>query len=509
VSFGAAGGTLLETSNGTWVLRAGGGHQARDGFTLPGDAERDESLHPAYLADEEDLRLNTDATRYDGFLSARYRSDEGVWMSFSASGFSEERGVAPEAHIWDPRLWRYPNQTRLISAFSGGTGQRDTRWGEGDLEFSLGFDIGSTEIDEFASEAYLDTTGGETSDDRTLTVRLLGDHSLTEKGELRGAFTYADVTHDEVLDQLNQLEENSYRQRLWSLGTEAEWRFGNAPLLFGARGTRLTVGLALDGADTPQTGDKPSLGTLWDWGGRVGFTTLAGWDDLLLHGALSRRTRFPALRELYSGALGRFVPNPDLKPETLTGGEIGFTFTGSGIELQAVGFYQSLTDGIIRSSVSTPDGKKFKRVNQDKVRSKGLELLASGTIGFLGWNGDLTLQRTRGVDADQNEVRLEYEPEVAGKLSAYLPLPLGLEGGASGRFMGRQYCENPEIGGLESFESSRHLDLSIRRAFGFSARGFSGAEAALNLDNVGDSMVLDQCGLPQPGRTLRIQFRIW
>jgi hypothetical protein len=31
----------------------------------------------------------------------------------------------------------------------------------------------------------------------------------------------------------------------------------------------------------------------------------------------------------------------------------------------------------------------------------------------------------------------------------------------------------------------------------------------LNLDNATDSLVLDQCGLPQPGRTLRIQLRLW
>ncbi|MFH1765948.1 MAG: TonB-dependent receptor [Gemmatimonadota bacterium] len=505
-SFGVAGGTLLETPEGVWVLRAGGGHQARDGFSLPGGAGEDDDLNPSLLTRDGDLRLNTDETRYDGFLSARYRSEEGVWMSLSSSAFTEERGIAPEAHIQDPRLWRYPKQNRFISALSGGTGQRATPWGEGDLEASLGLDRGSTEIDEFSTEAYQEVTGGETSDDLTLTLRVLGDHSLGDRGELRGAFTYADVNHDEVLDQV---EKNGYRQRLWSLGTEAEWRFGNVPALLGSRGTRLTLGLAVDGADTPESGDKPPLGSLRDWGGRLGFTTLAGREDLLIHGALSRRTRFPALRELYSGALGRFVPNPDLKPEVLTGGEMGLTLTGTKLQLQAVGFYQTLTDGIVRSSVSTPEGKKYKRINQDKVRSKGLELLASGSLGSLGWSGDLTLQRTRGITPEGDEVKLEYEPGVAGKLSTFLPLPMGFEGGASGRFMGAQFCVNPELGGLESFGSSRHLDLSLRRVFGSEGRLLGRAEAVLKLDNATDAVVLDQCGLPQPGRTLRIQLRIW
>jgi iron complex outermembrane receptor protein len=367
-------------------------------------------------------------------------------------------------------------------------------------------DIGSTEIDQFATAAYRDEVGGESSDDRTVTVRLLGDHSLGRRGEVRTALTYADVNHDEVLDGS---QKNAYRQRLWSMGAEAEWQIASNPELQGARPARFSVGFAIDGADTPESGDKPPLETLWDWGGRLGFTTFVGRQDLLLHGSVSRRTRFPALRELYSGALGRFIPNPDLEPEVLTGGEAGFTLMGEAFEIQAVAFYQVLADGIVRSSVSTPEGKKYKRINQDEIRSRGIELLASGKTGPVGWSGDFTLQKTRGFTPEGGEVKLEYEPEVAGKFSAYLPLPLSFDGRITGRFMGRQYCENPEVGGLVPFDSSRHVDLSVGRLFGLGRGPASRAEGMIHLDNATDAVVLDQCGLPQPGRTFRIQIRIW
>ncbi|MBT8395648.1 MAG: TonB-dependent receptor, partial [Gemmatimonadetes bacterium] len=326
------------------------------------------------------------------------------------------------------------------------------------------------------------------------------------KGELRSALTYADVNHDEVQEGDGKEE---YRQRLWSLGLEGEWQLLGDPSSEGSRPTRFSVGLAVDGADTPKSGDKPPLEALWAWGGRLGFTTFAGRGDLLVHGSVGRRTRFPALRELYSGALGRFLPNPDLKPEVLTGGELGFTLMGKEMELQAVGFYQVLSDGIVRSSVSTEEGNKYQRVNQFEVRSRGIEVLASGRAGWLGWSGDLTVQRARGITPDGGEGRLEYEPAVAGKVSARVRLPQGLEGGLTGRFMARQFCENPEVGGLEPFASSRHLDLSLSRLFGSLGRWFSRTEAVLNVDNLTDGVVFDQCGLPQPGRTLRIQLRIW
>jgi len=277
----------------------------------------------------------------------------------------------------------------------------------------------------------------------------------------------------------------------------------------GPGGSRITLGLALDGADTPETAGKPALDRLWDWGGRLGATTLVLGDRVLLHGALSRRTRFPSLRELYSGALGRFEPNPDLRPEVLTGGELGFTLNGLGMELQAVGFHQRLTDGIVRSSVQTPDGRKYKRINQDEVRSTGLEILASGVLGPLALSGDLTLQRVRGLTDGGEEVELEYEPEVAGRISANLPLPLAVEWTGSTRFIGSQLCQNPEAGGLQSFEGSRHLDLGLRRAFGHAGGSLGRVEASLRVNNVTDAVVLDQCGLPQPGRTLQLQLRVW
>ena len=76
------------------------------------------------------------------------------------------------------------------------------------------------------------------------------------------------------------------------------------------------------------------------------------------------------------------------------------------------------------------------------------------------------------------------------------------------RFVGVQSCENPESGGLQPLDSSRTLDLSIRRIFERVTRGWGRLDASASVRNVTDSVVYDQCGLPQPGRLFQIQFRI-
>jgi iron complex outermembrane receptor protein len=498
------GGLLRDNRDSQWVFRGGAGFQDRRGFPVADGIEDDPDLRAQFLSADA-LRLNSDARRVDGFFTARYRADEGVWGSVSASGYDVERGVPPEAHQDRPRLWRYPEQRRLIAAASGGTGHRDTGMGVGDLEASIGVDVGSTLIEQFADEQFQTVDETEDSEDRVVSARLLGEHTLGERADVKASATYADISHDEMLTSgIAPGVASSYRQRLWSIGIETEGRLG-------AEGqTSFSLGGALDGADTPESGDKPRLDPISDFGLRFGASSLLA-DGLRVHGGLSRRSRFPSLRELYSGALGRFVANPDLRSETLLGAEVGFTASARAGEIQLVGFHHTLTDGIVRTSVIGTDGlTRFQRVNQDEIRSMGVELLLVGSLGATTLSGDLTLQSAHGFDALGGEVDLEYEPAVAGKFGVDIPLPAEFWAGGEVRFVGEQQCENPELGGLQSLRSSTTTDLTLRRLFRFGRGGtMSKVDATASLRNLSDAVVFDQCGLPQPGRLFQIRFRIW
>jgi iron complex outermembrane receptor protein len=58
-------------------------------------------------------------------------------------------------------------------------------------------------------------------------------------------------------------------------------------------------------------------------------------------------------------------------------------------------------------------------------------------------------------------------------------------------------------------DSQTEHDVVLERSFNVSGRGmFRSLRALVALDNVTDETVYDQCGLPQPGRTLRLMFSI-
>ncbi len=504
----AAGAAFFERDFSTWVVRSGIGYRDRPGVTLPEGARADPLLNRELLAGEDGLRLNSDRRQWDGFFSTRYQGFEGTWFSGLLSGYDTDRGVPPEAHVSDPRLWRYPGQTRVFVALSGGSGERLTRFGRGDVEGSFGLDRSTTEIEAYASPAYRTPVDGEIGETLTLTGRLLGDHLFDALGEVRSALTFSDVRHTERFLSGQTFD---YEQRLWSLAGEVEIESlriaGGERGGDGESGTRWTLGAALDGSDTPRSGDKEALGTLWEWGVRTGVTRSAHGGHVLYHVGLSRRTRFPSLRELYSGALGRFQPNPGLRPESLRAAEAGMTVEADDVRFQMVGFKHHLSDGIVRSRTVTPEGVRFQRVNRDQVRSMGLEILAAAARSRFSFGGDLTLQRVRLLDPaiPGGDQPAEYEPAVSGTLNLSVDGPRRVSVNAFFRFRGAQFCESVDSPGRDELDSSATFDVEARRTF-FSGR--SRVEGIVGLANLADATVQDQCGLPQPGRTLRIQVNL-
>jgi hypothetical protein len=456
------------------------------------------------VATADDLRLNTDTRIRDGFFALRYVRDGGSWLTLSTSTFKAERGIAAELGAAEPRLWRYPDISRSIVVASSGTGDRTTPFGRGDLELSLGLDAGRTEILSYADRTYTGVTGSEVGDDRTLILRLLGDHNVGSRGDLRAAFTYADINHDATVDGTV----SEYQQQLLSLGGETVWRLLENPG-GSLEALRLSFGGAYDLGKTPKTGGLPGLGTLSDWGARLGLTALVNDGRTLFHAGMSRRGRFPALRETYSESLDRFAPNPDLQPEHLEAVEGGLTTKLGQGEIQMVGFHHNLTGAIRR--ITLPD-KKRQRINSDRLRSTGIEVLLTQMVGPVSVGGDLTLQSVDLIDpGTSGSTRPENLPERSGSAHVRLPLGGGFAAGAEARYTGAQFCQDPDSGADVELDGGTWLNGNLARTWSLSTSTgmLSRMETRLSVDNLSNTALYDQCGLPRPGRLLRLQVRLF
>ncbi len=501
----SAGGERLigNAMGGSLSMRGGFAYRKRDGFALP-DAATDPTASGG-------LRTNSDLRHVDGFASLNWNGNAGRTLALNVTGFHAERGVPPEEHITTPRLWRYPYNTRVLASLSGNTGTFTTPFGTGSIDAGFGYNGGRLKISTYTDRTYSTTNGEELGDERASVGRVRLTHSL-RSATLRAAVTMSGISYRETLSGASA----DYRQKLNSFGAEVE-----APM-----GGKTTVGggVVLDQSSTPETGGRtPGQPDLDNVGWRAGMThdidSTWRW-----HASASRRSRFPALRELYSGALNQFQPNPGLKPETLLGVEAGVTMNRmlggtTSLVAEAAVFRHNLQDAVVRVTVpnpTPPPAMQFRRVNRDRIESGGLELMAGLTIGAnreraFTVSGDAILQRITITDvalAGLPERHSEHNPETRGSFALGVPLPMNLRGVASARLSGAQYCVNADSGIEKTVSGQAATDLSVERGIPVSRGMFRSLRAILAVDNAANATLYDQCGLPQPGRTLRLMFSL-
>lgn len=489
-----AGREFGSAASGSVSVRGGVAHRQRKGFPLPGGAPDPTAV--------DGLRTNSDLRETDAFVTSRWRTASGRSLGLMLSAFDAERGVPPEEHIASPRLWRYPEHARAVAALSASAGTFSTPLGHATLDAGVGLNAGRLRIETFPDRTYSSASATERGAERTITGRLAFSHTLPRDARLRAAATVANVDYAETLPADTAVD---YRQRLVSAGAEVD-----VPL---TGRTTVASGLVLDRAETPITGGRAAQAPFQAAGWRTGIThDLAS--GLRLHASASQRSRFPALRELYSGALNRFLPNPDLRPETLLGFETGFTMDRAiglipDATLQVSAFHHDLRDGVVRTTLPAPD-RRFFRVNRDRIRSTGLELLGGLVLGSdrqrsVSITADATLQDIRIQDqtaAASGLRHAENNPEARGMLEVAVPAPAGLRAFGNVRYTGRQFCLHADTGGEMALPATTELNAAVERRF--SSPGLGSLRAVLSLDNAGNTTTYDQCGLPQPGRTLRL-----
>jgi iron complex outermembrane receptor protein len=104
----------------------------------------------------------------------------------------------------------------------------------------------------------------------------------------------------------------------------------------------------------------------------------------------------------------------------------------------------------------------------------------------------------------------EHQPEVRGGIELGVPLFFAAEGMAAVRYTGSQHCLHPDTGEFVKLGSETVGNVGLQRTWRVRAGTglLSSLKTMLAVDNVTDSAVYDQCGLPQPGRTLRFGIQL-
>ena len=445
--------------------------------------------------------MNTDRQLLSGFARASYRFEQGAQLAVTAMHIDAEQGIAPESNIRPEqgvRYWRYPVWRKSVLIASGRTALgtntvlRGAAWGS---RFAQN-------INQYQSVAYeaLD----EIQEDRDLTggARLVATHNASV-GTLTLAANGLTTRHD----QTNTLFDNeqpqpdslsSFRQHIFSVGGTYEVDLTDR---FAA-----SAGISFDGTATPDTGPFPERDPFY----AVGVTTGLSYqlnDTYRLRASGGRKGRFPTMRELYGGALGKFVPNPALSPVTAWIGELGLERQGARFSGSVTAFLNRVTDAIDqRTFQSGPNAGREQRINLGGSRVYGVETAARWQLtSALLFDGHATWTRPRAT-SDGETQPLGEKPEWLGTGSFTYTLPAGLTLTAQGRYTAGTQARNEDNNYVELPSS---LILDARMGYAIDALVPSGSgELFARVDNLLDEATYYQLGLPGAGRQFRVGLSV-
>jgi iron complex outermembrane receptor protein len=477
------------------------------GAIISRDGERiaDKSVVPFDPASGR-LRTNTDLDGTSSFAAIGYDGgDNGIRLSWLHTDL--ERGIAAQGDldpaISSPRYWRYPrwsfDQLTLIGRvrLGGALALRVTGWQQW---------FGQT-IHAYQDSNYTTLRSREKGDDQTSGLRatLTRDWGDTLVRLSTAAQT---STHDQRDAATSTGLESGfvdgptlhYRQRLYSLGMETDRKL--------ADGLDATLGIGIDRAETPLTGDKPAQrpSEAMSFYGALRYVPS---NTLRLMASLGRRSRFPSPRELFGEALGRFLANPDLAPERALMGDLSAQWQVSqATNLEATWWFSDNDGTISQRVVQAGAVKRRQRYNMAGSFANGLEAsintrLSPGLTFELG--GAVQRGRARR-EADGSRALLLQRPghQLTAALDWSPVSDLDLRAEVTKGGSAHDLADSGAVIKLPGYTS-----VNLRA---FATVGRIGALGPLALfviaDNLGDALIVPQLGLPVPGRTLRVGIRI-
>ncbi|MCE7902000.1 MAG: TonB-dependent receptor [Gammaproteobacteria bacterium PRO9] len=370
------------TNQGRWYAQLGTSFRDQDYFQLPSDF----SPAPA----EDGGRRDNSATRdFKVSLRAGYTPNETDEYTLSYQNQQGEKGTPPYAGMDPgvrPRFWKWPYYDKESVYFIGRKGLGDSWYAQARAYYdtfrnglnSYDDDTYTTQNRPYAfSSNYDDYSWGSGLEIGTTAWR---------RHDLRMAAHYKVDVHREV-DEEGATPER-YEDEWFSIGIEDRYKPRDA--------WTLLAGLSADWLNGKQADDIDSgPGAQFPLTSESAVNAQAG----VLYGfskglsgrvSVSRRTRFPTIKDRYSFRLGSAIPNPGLTPEEAVNLEVGLdgrSQPGNGdVNLSwSVALFHSAIDDAIESVTIAPtlcaSAPCFQLQNIGEQTSEGAEAMVTADLG--------------------------------------------------------------------------------------------------------------------------------
>jgi iron complex outermembrane receptor protein len=353
----------------------------------------------------ESLRDNTDHNRVNLLGRFEFTGHKTARVGITLMNTVEDRGVQSEAHlpINTARFWRYKDRRRTIAILNAYTG--DILGKSFSLKSSIWFDNSQQTIQQYPNEQYSTITSEQFDKNVTIGARLLGVYTSTI-----GLFSFSVNAVNVQQTETVLTNELQFKEVTSSIGLQYEHLFfSKLQVNFGGNfnsNSTIEAGNFISMNNTSRS--QPTL---------FGKLSYAVSKEMTIHTSISKTQRFPALREAFSGALNRFVPNPDLQTETGFFQEIGMNYIFKENSILRVNVFNNLYDNLItqiRLSTQEDSLRRRKRVNTSNATIRGIETSLQFQLDKFSIVGNYTFMQNQAENLGKKDTLENRPTQMAG-----------------------------------------------------------------------------------------------
>lgn len=417
-------------------------------------------------------------------------SDEYVLSYYRLDGQKDTPPYAGRAAGVSPRYWRWPEWDKESLYFIGRHALGDATT----LRMRAYYDAFKNTLASYDDARYRTQLRNyaftSRYDDDTVGASLELEQRWSATQTTRFSLQARQDTHRETDTATSPWER--FEDRYYSLAAEHEarsgaWRF-TPGIAWHAQRPQRADNLLANGSIAPFAVDEDSA---------LNASLAAGYalaEETEVFAGLSRKTRFPTLKDRYSYRLGSALPNPALQAERADTLELGITARHGNLSYRAALFRSDLDDAIENVTLPTTACTRppcFQQQNIGAARHEGVELSASVEFSdATRLNGHYTyLDRDnrsrpglRPLDTPQHVAYAELDQRLTTDLRALLGL----------RHESGRYSSSDGLRRTRAFSVvNATLDWKLPRGLALQA----------GVLNAGDRDYAYEEGFPEPGRT--------
>jgi len=370
-------GGRVGTNQGSWYAQATASWEDADYYELPGDYPYSKNQPNAHRANSASRDLNLSA-KFGWTPNATDEYAVGVYHVDDSKQTPPYAGSAPGVAA---RFWRWPYWDK-----DGAYLIARTRLGDAaTLRVRAYYDTFQNRLDSYDDASY-------TTQKRPYAfTSLYGDHTYGISADFEQPWSDSQTTRIALHAKQDFHREQDavgapweyFKDRTFSAGVEHEWRPD-------ARWT-LTPGVSWNLLQGQRADNLIANNKIvpFDVHSDVAFNgqlaaTFQLTPDVQLYGGISRKTRFPTLKDRYSYRLGTAIPNPGLKQEESNNVEIGIKGAAGALHYEAALFDSKLKDAIqavtiAPSACTSPPCAQNRNIGD--ARNRGVELSGSYAFG--------------------------------------------------------------------------------------------------------------------------------